>query len=400
MAFAVLVALLGHADAMAQSLLLANTEDGGELAYATALDGQRLAAGAPGDFSRSGVVYTYQCLGQNCSPPAALMPMDLSPGDLFGASLSLSTDTLAIGAPGQGGGVVYVYFNDGFGWLLQQKLGAIPALQEERFGVSVAIQGNRLVVGAPGADSGAGALYVFERSSGIWTQTHRLQASDASAGDALGTSVALDAGTVMGGAPQWKSAQVGAYGRGAVYVYEYTMPNWLQQASLQPQAAVNGDQFGNAVSLSGNRALIGAPLADAGVGSAFVFDRSGQLWKQSARLPATNGVAGDRFGWSVALDGDQLLIGAPFALGGCGGATRFVLNGGSWLATPGPALARTIPGGLVGWSVSAQAQRWLIGVPGYSGAPSHAGAAYWRDAGDAIFSDGFDDPGAAACIAG
>jgi hypothetical protein len=169
---------------------------------------------------------------------------------------------------------------------------------------------------------------------------------------------------------------------------------------LQPQAAVNGDQFGNSVSLYGNRAVIGAPLADAGVGSAFVFDRSGQLWTQSARLAATNGVAGDRFGWSVALDGDQLLIGAPFALAGCGEATRFVLSGSNWLATAVPALARTIPGGLAGWSVAAQAQRWLIGVPGYSGAPSHVGAAYWRDAGDAIFSEGFDDPGAAACIAG
>jgi hypothetical protein len=400
MAFALLVLVLARADAMAQSLLLANTEVGGELTYAIALDGQRLAAGAPGDFSRSGIVHTYECLGQNCSPPVALMPIDLAPGDLFGAALSLSADTLSIGAPGQGGGAVYVYFNDGFGWVLQQKLGAIPALPEERFGVSVSTQGNRLVVGAPGANSGAGALYVFERFGGIWAQTHRLQASDASAGDALGTSVALDASTVMGGAPQWKSAQVGAYSRGAVYVYEYTMSNWFQQASLQPQTAANGDQFGNAVSLSGNRALIGAPLADAGVGSAFVFDRSGQSWSQSARLPATNGVAGDRFGWSVALDGDQLLIGAPFALGGCGGAMRFILSGGGWQATPGPALARTIPGGLVGWSVAAQAQRWLIGVPGYSGAPSHVGAAYWRDAGDAIFSDDFDDPGAVACIAG
>lgn len=394
-----LVIALACGDCAAQSLLLADTEPGAELAYAMALDGPRLAAGAPGDFSRSGVVHVYECIGQGCAQPVALNPIDLAPGDLFGAALGLSADTLAIGAPGQGGGVVYVYVNDGFGWVLQQKLGATPALPDERFGAALAIQAGRVVVGAPAADNAAGALYVFERSNGTWTQTDRLQADDASAGDALGTSVALSGSTLLGGAPQWTSAQAGSYGRGAVYVFEFVISDWTQQARLLPLTAANGDLFGSAVSLSGNRAVIGAPLADAGVGGAFVFGRSGQLWTQQAHLAAPGGLAGDRFGWSVALDGDQLLVGAPFALAGCGGATRYVFNGASWLAAAGPALAQTTPGGLVGWSVAAQTQRWLVGVPGYSGAPSHVGAAYWRDSADAIFIEGFDDVGAAACIA-
>ncbi|MBX3698199.1 MAG: FG-GAP repeat protein [Dokdonella sp.] len=396
---AVLVCGLASGDSDAQSLLLADTEPGAELAYATALDGPRLAAGAPGDFSRSGVVHAYHCVGQSCTAPVALIPIDLAPGDLFGAALSLSADTLAIGAPGQGAGAVYVYVHDGSGWLLQQKLGATPTLPDERFGAAVAAQVDRLVVGAPAADNGAGALYVFERSNGTWAQTDRLQADDASPGDALGSGVALSGSTLLGGAPQWAPAVAGSYGRGAVYVFENIAADWTQQARLQPLTAANGDLFGSAVSLSGDRALVGAPLADAGAGGAFVFTRSAQLWTQQAHLAAPGGLAGDRFGWSVSLDGDQLLVGAPFALAGCGGVTRFVFNGASWLAAAGPGLAQTTPGGLVGWSVGAQTQRWLVGVPGYSGAPSHVGAAYWRDSADAIFIDGYDDVGAAACAA-
>ena len=389
------VAGLAATGVHAQTRLLAPTENAAELAYAVALDGQRIAAGAPGADSRRGQVYTYDCIGLGCSTAAALVPGDLVTGDRFGEAVSMSAATLAIGAPGQG--AVYLYVHDGSGWLQQQKLIATPALPDERFGAAVAVSGNRLAVGAPGANGAAGAIYVFERSGGVWNQSSRLQAGDADAGDALGSSVALDSDTILAGAPYWTSIQVGSFSQGAAYVFVVASSIWNQQARLLPSTALNGQLFGQAVSLSGNRALVGAPAANLGTGSAFVFERNASTWTQQQQLAPVGGLPGDRFSWSVAIDADQLLVGAPFSMAGCGGNTRYALTGGTWNPAALPTLARPAPGGLVGWSVAIQGQRWLTGTPGYSGAPSHVGAAYWQDASDAIFSDSFDDAGAAVC---
>lgn len=394
---AVFCGCLAFADLAAQTRLLAPTENAAELAYALAVDGQRVAAGAPGAASRSGLVYTYDCVGQSCTAAAPLFVGDLDPGDLYGSTIVLSGNTMAVGAPGQGAGAVYVFVHDGFGWLLQQKLAAAPVSPGERVGAALALQGDRLAVGAPGADAGQGALYVFERSGGTWNQSARLQGDDGVAGNAFGSSVALSGDTLLVGAPRRAFAQAGAYGQGAAYVFEYVAPGWLQQTRLLPPLATNGQLFGHALGLVGNRALIGAPLADARIGSAFVFERNGSIWTQQAQLAAPNGLPGDRFGWSVALDADQLLVGAPFSLASCGGSHRFVLNGGNWTLVPATA-SKPVPGGLAGWSVAIQAQRTLVGVPGYSGAPSHVGAADWRDAGDGLFNDGFEDPGVAVCV--
>jgi hypothetical protein len=306
---------------------------------------------------------------------------------------------LVVGAPGQGAGAVYVFADAGSGWSLQQKVVASPSLPAERFGTALAIHGDRLAIGAPGADGEAGAVYVFERSGASWTQTERLQAFDASAGDALGSSVALDGNFILTGAPRWAPTQPGAYGHGAAYVFVFVSPNWMQQSRLVPTLPGNGDTFGHAVSLSGNRAAVGAPLADLRIGSVHVFERSGPSWIPQAHLAAPAGLPGDRFGWSVALDGDQLVIGSPFALGGCGGSTLYVRSAGTWNVSTNPAFSRVSPGGLVGWSVAAKNQALMVGMPGYSGAPSHVGALLWRDGADGIFNDGFDEAGVEVCLA-
>lgn len=348
---------------------------------------------------QKGQVFTYACTGQNCAAATLLAPVDLAEGDLFGVAVSVSSDTLVVGAPGQGAGAVYVYVDGGSGWALQQKLAASPFLPAERFGTSVAIDGDRVAVGAPGADGNTGAVYLFERIGVNWNQSDRLQSIDASSGDALGSSVALDGNFILAGAPQWAPALAGAYSQGAAYVFEFVSSGWMQQARLLPIVSGNGDTFGHAVSLSGNFAAVGAPLADLRIGSTYVFERTGPTWAPQAQLLAPAGLPGDRFGWSVALDGNQLLIGAPFALEGCGGSTQFTRSAGIWTLGTDPALSRTLPGGLVGWSVGAKGQSWLIGMPGYSGAPSHVGAALWHDGADGIFNDGFDDVGAEACLA-
>ncbi|TAH46009.1 MAG: hypothetical protein EYC71_05375 [Gammaproteobacteria bacterium] len=383
----------------AQSLLQAPTEPGADLAFALTTNGVHVVAGAPGADDRAGRVYSIECIGQSCLTPSLVQSNDLASGDLFGAAVSVFADTLVIGAPDQGSGAVYVYVFSSGSWQLQEKLNASAGVAGDRFGAAVSVLADRIAIGAPGADNGTGAAYVFENLGGNWTQTARLQAADADVDHAFGSSVALATDTLIAGAPHWASSTLGAFSQGAAYVFVRNSPAWEQQARLLSPSPANGQLFGSALAVSAERALIGAPLANAGTGNAHVFLRAGSTWTQQAQItPAGGGLPGDRFGWSVSLDADQALIGAPFALDGCGASTRYVFAAGNWTASAETLVSDHVPGGLNGWSVSLLGPRRVIGVPGFSSAASHRGAAWLRDVGDGIFADGYESSAAALCI--
>lgn len=381
----------------AQTQLPSATESAAEVGFATAVDGFYAATGAPGAGQNRGQVLLYVCAGQHCSGPELVSESGLAPGALFGSALSISGQTLVVGAPGDAaGGIVYVYLNDGANWQLQQAITADSAGPSARFGHSVAIEGERIIVGAPGAASRAGAAFIFERSAGSWTQTARLDASDAGAGHRLGSSVAISGDSVIVGAPNRPTVGSGNFAQGAGYVYVHD-GSWSEQALLFPQFAVNGAQFGFAVDLDADRALVGAPAAAARSGSAYLYTRSGTLWTQQAQLSSPAAAPGDRFGWSLAIDGDRLLVGSPYALASCGQVSEFVRNGNSWSWVDSRLNAPTL-GGLAGWSVALSATRSLVGLPGFDGAPSHQGAAYWRDSADAVFAGGFETGNTELCV--
>lgn len=384
--------------ASAQTPLIAPTEPGADLGFTLASNAIHMITGAPGSDERAGRVYSFECIGQKCLAPVLVQPADVVAGDQFGASVSMFASTLVVGAPDQGAGAVYVYSYDAGGWMLAQKLTAPSALVGDRFGAAVSVFVDRIAIGAPGTNDGAGKVFVFENSGG-WSQVAMLEATDAHADHALGSSVVLGADTVVAGAPHWASATVGAFSQGAAYVFVRSASVWTEQARLQSPSSANGQLFGYALDLSGERALIGAPLANAGGGSAHAFQRSGSNWSLQAQLSAPGNLPGDRFGWSVALDNDQALIGAPFALAGCGSSTRFSHAANVWTASPQAISNTRIPGGLAGWSVHIRGERQMVGVPGYSGASSHVGAAWLRDDFDGIFNDGFESNGLDVCIA-
>ncbi|MBI3597593.1 MAG: FG-GAP repeat protein, partial [Nitrospirae bacterium] len=195
----------------------------------------------------------------------------------------------------------------------------------DEFGNSVALSGDTLAVGAPFEDSNAtggqndnstlnaGAVYVFVRSSGIWTQQAYIKASNTDAGDRFGYSVALDGDTLVVGAPFESSNSTvinkgetdnSAPNAGAVYVFVRSGTMWTQQAYVKGSNNSAGVQFGSSVALDGETLVVGAPYS----GAVYVFVRTGDTWTQQAY---ENG-GGDFFGWSVAVSGDILAVGAPF----------------------------------------------------------------------------------------
>jgi len=156
-------------------------------------------------------------------------------------------------------------------------------------GVSIALDGDTAIVGAPktsvGANTEAGAARVFVRSGAVWSQQGKLVASDARTGAWLGHAAAVSGDVALLGAPLDSEK-----GTGAAYVFLRSGTTWAQSTKLFPKDAAVGAAFGYAVAIEGNTALVGAYLTDVGgkprVGAVHVFVRSGGAWSEQAKLVA------------------------------------------------------------------------------------------------------------------
>jgi|GEM_PF-5313545 len=303
--------------------------------------------------------------------------------DEFGYSVAISGNTAVVGAPledsiatGVNGnaanngypnsGAVYVFVQSDGIWSQQAYLKASNAEPYDRFGYSVAISDDMLVVGAPGEDSnatrvqgeevdndepGSGAAYVFVRQGGIWSQAAYLKPFNTEERDAFGEAVAISGDTVAVGAQFENSAATGINGNeiddeentasasGAVYIFRSSDGFWNQEAYIKASNTFKGDRFGSALALSGNTLVVGAYAEDSNAvgvndhqgdmapdsGAVYVFTRNEEnTWGQQAYLKASNTNSGDRFGASVAISGDTLVVGAPYE---DSGATGVNMNG-------------------------------------------------------------------------
>ena len=261
-------------------------------------------------------------LADEFAQQAYLNAFNAEDNDQFGFSISLSDDTLAVGAVGKNSdinndidiGAVYVFTRDIDGlWSQQAYLKASNAEDNDQFGFSVALSGDTLAVGAVGKNSidnikpDIGAVYVFTRDiDGNWTQQALLRASNAEVNDQFGFSISLSNDTLA----------VGAVGKdidaGAVYVFTRdNAGDWRQQDFISAFNAEDNDQFGFSISLSSDTLAVGAVGKNIDAGAVYVFSRDNVGdWRQQDFISATNAEAGDLFGGAVALAGDTLAVGA------------------------------------------------------------------------------------------
>ena len=271
-----------------------------------------------------------------------LTTSDSRGGDQLGYAVALSGTEVIAGAPkhsagGLGSGAAYIYEQKEDGtWIETIKLSDGETASEDQFGISVAISGNLAISGAQQDDDvapNAGAAYIFERSGTLWLQRTKLVADDAKAGDLFGNTVAISGETVVIGAPGVDDAGPES---GAAYVFTYLGDEWVQRAKLIGDDTSMFDHFGTAVAVHEDTALIGAHGKDEGAedsGAAYIFVRNGVAWIQQAKLAHQNAVPGDQFGHAVAIYGDNALIGAhrSDATGPDSGAAYiFARNGGTW----------------------------------------------------------------------
>ncbi len=332
----------------------------------TVVVGSASAGAGPG----SGSAYVFTGAGTAWGQQAELVAADADPADSFGDAVAIDANTVVIGAPGDDGGAAdagaaYVFTRTGSTWTQQAKLLAGDAAPNDTFGSSVAIDADTIVVGAIGEGGDfSGAVYVFTRSGTAWTQQAKLRAADAAAIDLFGQSVSLLDNTIAVGAPNDSNSVSFA---GSAYVFTRTGSEWAQRAKIVAPDAAVGDFFGWSVSLTGGALLATAYAADDQRGAAYVFQGSGATWTQQARLQAADGAAGDLFGIAGFIDGDTFVAGAPLEADGgelSGAAYVFRRSGSTWtqrakLVSPSPAVGDTF-----GSAVSISGDVVAVGTPG------------------------------------
>ncbi|TVQ33715.1 MAG: hypothetical protein EA376_01685 [Phycisphaeraceae bacterium] len=290
---------------------------GARFGGAIALDGDTLVVGARGLGAGSAFVYRHDA--GVWSHEGTLTPGDGSSGDAFGASVAVLGDRVIVGAWGHNDtvGAAYVFERAGGVWSQAAKLTPMGGQTEDEFGISVSLSGNKALVGAWGdsqTDIFSGAAYVFSRNAttGVWSQDQKLIASDGSVSDLYGISVTMDGDRAIIGA--FGRNAPGANRAGAAYAYRFddNTQSWGDEQLLLASDPAFFSFFGNAVSLRGGRALIGAEIDGMDVGAAYVFELDEMLgdWQEVEKLVASDAAPGRVFGYSVWLGIDQAIIGA------------------------------------------------------------------------------------------
>ena len=263
-------------------------------------------------------------------------------------------------------GAAYVFTRNGTTWSEQAYLKqSNTGITDDRgardvFGLSVSVSGDTIAVGAAGEDSAStgingeqfnndavssGAVYVFTRSGTAWSQEAYIKGDVVEVGDTFGNVVKVDGNTLAIAVSHEDSNETGvntpnaeinnaSRNSGAVYVYERdSNSTWVRQAFIKASntlvyrdANIGSDNFGVSLGLFGDRLVVGATGEDSdavgvnngdgmndntyNTGAAYVFTRSGSTWSQESYLKASNPDELDFFGVSVAISGDLIAVGS------------------------------------------------------------------------------------------
>lgn len=267
------------------------------------------------------------------------------PNESLGYSVDISGDSIIAGAPDardtavdRGPGAAYVFVRGPGGtWTQQQRLLATGGVNRDFFGAAVSIDGDLAVVGASLAPAATnqGAVYVYTRTAGVWTQVQRIDPPVAAVNEFFGNALSLEGDALLIGAVGRRTPQ----NLGNAYIYRRTGGVFALEAELLPTGEPTLAGYGTAVSLSGTTAVVGS-FADSSAGfsnagAAFVFVKTGATaWPQQQKLLAPDAAADDFFGSAVAIVGDRLVVGAALddklSGGNAGSAHVFQRTAGTW----------------------------------------------------------------------
>jgi len=289
----------------------------------------------------------------------------------LGVSIALDGDTMLVGAPGAlnlGAGAAYVMVRVNGQWTLQQELFSPDGDAYDELGVMVALQGDTAVVGARSAEYGglgqAGAVYVYTRTNGVWSAGVRLVPGDPAAGDWFGDGLALSGDTLFVGAVGKNGSGQGV-GTGALYVFQRTNGAWTEAQEILPPAPGTVERFGHSAVIQGDEALVGTNSDD--IGRVYTMKRTNGLWAIDGQFSASDGALTDRFGFRVDIDGDRAIASALRAdvNGIVDAGAVYVLDRSNGVWSESAKLVASNPsliGDQMGWSAALQGDLVLAGA--------------------------------------
>jgi hypothetical protein len=256
-------------------------------------------------------------LGADWAEIDKLAASDGAAYDRFGHSVSVSGDYAIVGAyydddKGSDSGSAYIFKYDGTVWYEQAKLTASDGVADDLFGHCVSISGDYAIIGAYlDDDKGdkSGSAYIFKRDGETWYEQDKLTASDGAVDDLFGYSVSISGDYAIVGA--WRDDDNGD-DSGSAYIFKREGEAWSQQAKLTSSDGVLNDNFGVFVSISGDYAIVAAPYDDdngISSGSAYIFNREGEVWSEEDKLIASDGDDFDYFGTSVSISNNYAIVG-------------------------------------------------------------------------------------------
>ena len=366
---------------------------------AVAIDGECVVVGAPHAVLDSGAAYLYRRAGLYWVPIQELTGGLAEFGDNYGTSVAIDGDVVVIGAPNRDDdglpdvGAVYVWRRDTVAdiWCLEHTILAPDREMYDGFGEAVAIDGSWMVIGCPGDNAvaesaGSAYVYAFDGTTGTWSEAGFLRASDGASADGFGRAVAISGDRIVVGA---ESDDDGGSSSGSAYVFRFdAVSGWSQTQKLVAvdddgiSDADANDKFGSAVSIDRLRIAVGANGNDSALsntGSVYVFQKGEAGWAIDKKLDAANAAASDRFGRSVSILGDYLLVGADYTDGAgssSGSAYVFRHTGSTWVQVAELVANDAEAGDRFGCALALGRDYAAIGAYGDDDSGSSAGAAY------------------------
>lgn len=240
-----------------------------------------------------------------------LLLMALPARAQFGAAVAVGEDVVFASEPTSpiNPGTVYVFQKGDEGWAETGQIFATDGEAGDGFGNAISLDGDRMIVGASNKHAGGGAAYIFERSeSGGWMEVAHLMPSDGAEGDNFGIAVGISGDFAL----------VGAYAHndrtGAAYMYHRGADGtWTQHSKVMGSDIEMGNRYGVVLALDGDKALIGATRKNSAKGAvyAFNYDEATNTWIEQGQLEASNLESDNRFGSEILLQGNHALVSTP-----------------------------------------------------------------------------------------
>ena len=290
-----------------------------------------------GSIHRAGAAYFFRFNGCEWVETQKIVASHRGEDYFFGKAVDICGDYAIVGAYGEdvfdgyGEGAAYIYHFNGSEWELQEWIYADDRQYGDQFGYSVAITEYHAVIGALYQDfsetlidtvSQAGAAYVFSRGGSSWTQVDKLTALYRSPDANFGEAVDISGTRIVVGVPM-EDMDADSLDRemnaGAAYVFHKTAFGWSLHTKLLASDRDSYDQFGYSVAIDGSTIAVGAYMEDHDAdgansefhtGSAYVFGFDGSAWAQTQKIVASERWDWDLFGSSIDIEGDIIVVGA------------------------------------------------------------------------------------------